>query len=69
LPLVAVGIILYYSVCGQSCAYLKGEIPGMKLTNIGLAFSALLFIAALLKWDTVHLLLLSAVLWARRLSG
>jgi hypothetical protein len=60
LPLVGIGIILYYSVCGQSCAYLKGGIFGFNLTYVGLAFAGILFIAALLKWETVNLLLLSA---------
>lgn len=60
LPLVGIGIILYYSVCGQSCAYLKGGIFGINLTYIGLVFAALLFIAALLKWETIHIVLLSA---------
>ncbi|HUJ88824.1 MAG TPA: thioredoxin domain-containing protein, partial [Syntrophorhabdales bacterium] len=60
-------IIFYYTVCGQSCAYLKGGIfpfgkgyPGINLTYLGLVFAGLLFIAALLKWETIHLLLLSA---------
>ena len=60
LPLVGIGIILYYSVCGQSCAYLKGGVIGFNLTYVGLAFAGILFIAALLKWETINLLLLSA---------
>jgi hypothetical protein len=67
LPLVGMGIILYYNVCGQSCAYLKGGVfllgkgyPGINLTYVGLVFTALLFIAGLLKWETIRLLLLSA---------
>ncbi|MGD0233863.1 MAG: thioredoxin domain-containing protein [Syntrophorhabdales bacterium] len=60
LPLVGIGIIFYYSVCGQSCAYLKGGIFGINLTYLGLVFAGLLFIAALLKWETIHLLLISA---------
>ena len=67
LPLVGIGIVLYYNVCGQSCAYLKGGIfllgkgyPGINLTYLGLAFAGILFVVALLKWGTIHLLLLSA---------
>jgi thiol-disulfide isomerase/thioredoxin len=67
LPLIGMGIILYYSVCGQSCAYLKGgifllgkEYPGINLTYLGLVFAALIFITGLLKWETIRLLLLSA---------
>jgi hypothetical protein len=69
LPLVGAGIILYYSVCGQSCAYLKGGIyllgkgyPGINLTYLGLAFAGILFIGALLKWEAINLLLLSAAI-------
>ena len=60
LPLVGIGIIFYYSICGQSCAYLKGGIFGFNLTYVGLVFAGILFVAALLKWETIHLLLLSA---------
>ena len=60
LPLAGIGIILYYSVCGQSCAYLKGGIFGINLTYLGLVFAGILFVAALRKWETIHLLLLSA---------
>jgi hypothetical protein len=60
LPLVGMGLILYYTVCGQSCAYLKGGILGIDLTYIGLVFAALLFIAGLLRWETAHLFMLSA---------
>ena len=60
LPLVGIGIIFYYSVCGQSCAYLKGGIFGINLKYLGLVFAGTLFFAALLKWETIHLLLLSA---------
>lgn len=60
LPIVGIGIIIYYSVCGQSCAYLKGGIFGINLTYVGLVFAGILFVAALVRWETVHLLLLSA---------
>lgn len=62
LPLVGIGLIVYYSLCGQSCSYLKGGILGIDLTYVGLLFTALLFIVGLLKWETIQLLLLSAAI-------
>src|SRR5271157_710229 len=60
LPLLGIAIIFYYSVCGQSCAYLKGGVFGINLTYVGLVFAGILFVLALLKYETIHLLLLSA---------
>ncbi len=60
LPLVGAAIVLYYDVCGQSCVYLRGGIFGFNLTYVGLAFTGALFLLALLRWEAVSLLLLSA---------
>ncbi len=60
LPILGIGLVLYSSVCGKSCAYLKGGIHQTDLTYVGLAFAAVLLIAAFLKRDMVHLLLLVA---------
>jgi hypothetical protein len=60
LPLVGIGLVIYYSLCGQSCAYLKGGILGIDLKYLGVVFATLLLIAGFFKWDTIHLLLLSA---------
>lgn len=60
LPLVGMGIIFYYSVCGNSCAYLKGAIFGLDLTYLGIGFAGLLFVLTLLRWDALRLFVLSA---------
>ncbi len=60
LPLVGIAIILYYTVCGQSCAYLKGGLLGINLTYLGLAFAGLLFVLTLLRQEALRLFLLSA---------
>ena len=62
LPLVGIGIILYYNICGQSCAYLKGAILGVNLTYLGLVFATILLTTALLRWETLNLLLLSGAI-------
>ncbi len=60
LPLVGIAIILYYSVCGTSCAYLKGTILGLNLTYLGIGFAGLLFVLTLLRQEVLRLFLLSA---------
>lgn len=60
LPLIGIGLIIYYSLCGLSCAYLKGGVFGIDLTYMGLIFAGLLFVLTLLKWESIRLFLLSA---------
>lgn len=60
LPLAGIAIILYYSVCGNSCAYLKGAIFGLDLTYLGIGFASLLLILTLLRREALRLFLLSA---------
>jgi thiol:disulfide interchange protein DsbA len=60
LPLVGIAIILYYSVCGNSCAYLKGAIFGLDLTYLGIGFAGLLFVLTLLRKELLRLFVLSA---------
>ena len=38
LALIAMGIEFYYSICAGSCSYLKGDIFGIGLQYIGIAF-------------------------------
>ncbi len=42
LALIAMGIEFYYSICAGSCSYLKGDIFGIGLQYIGIAFMVLL---------------------------
>ncbi len=60
LSLIAVGVIIYYSICGNSCAYLKGTILGIELQYVGIIYMAILILLNLLKTDSFILLFLSA---------
>ena len=59
LPLVGLGVIVFYNFCGSSCTFVKGELFGIDLKYLGLAYAALLFLLALTKRDTAHLAALS----------
>ena len=60
LSLIAAGVIVYYSVCGNSCAYLKGAILGIELQYVGIAYMGVLIFLNLLKKDSLILASLSA---------
>jgi thiol:disulfide interchange protein DsbA len=59
LPLVGLGIIIFYSFCGSSCSYVKGVFFGIDLTYLGLAYAVLLLVLTLLKQDRLHIAALS----------
>ncbi len=60
LACVAVALEVYYSVCGGSCSYLKGDLIGIPLQYVGIAYMACIVLVSLLKADTLLLTLLSA---------
>lgn len=60
LALVAVGLEIYYTYCGGSCSYLRGNLVGIPLQYVGLAFMACVILLNLFKRDTLLLALLSA---------
>jgi len=60
LACVAVGLEVYYSICGGSCSYLKGDLIGVPLQYVGIGFMACIVLLSLLKGDTLLLMLLSA---------
>jgi thiol:disulfide interchange protein DsbA len=60
LACVAVALEVYYSVCGGSCSYLKGDLIGIPLQYVGIAYMACIVLVSLLKADTLLLMLLSA---------
>lgn len=60
LLLIAIGLEVFYTVCGGSCSYLRGNIFGMDLTYVGIIFAVILIVLSLLKWDRLILVLLSA---------
>jgi hypothetical protein len=60
LSAVAVGVIVFYSICGNSCSYLKGSIMGVELQYVGIAYMAALIFLNLLRKDFFILVFLSA---------
>ncbi len=59
LPLLGFGVIVFYSFCGSSCAFLKGGVVGIDLKYIGLAAMVFLLLLAVFKQDLAHLAALS----------
>jgi hypothetical protein len=60
LSAIAIGVIVFYSICGNSCSYLKGSILGIELQYIGIAFMAALIFLNVLRKDLLILVSLSA---------
>lgn len=60
LSLAAMGTIVFYSVCGGSCSYLKGSILGLDLKYAGAIFMIAVIALSLLKRGLLLLMLLSA---------
>ncbi|HOW55321.1 MAG TPA: hypothetical protein PLR60_11785 [Syntrophorhabdaceae bacterium] len=60
LACLAVGLEIYYSICGGSCSYLKGDIFGINLEYVGIAYMACLVLLSILKRDTLLIILISA---------
>ena len=60
LALIAIGIEFYYSICAGSCSYLNGDIFGIGLQYVGIAFMVCVIVLSILKKDLLLLALLSA---------
>ena len=60
LSLAAIGAMVFYSVCGGSCSYLKGSILGLDLKYTGVIFMVAIIALSLLKRGFLLLVLLSA---------
>jgi hypothetical protein len=58
--LVAIALVVFYSICGNYCSYLKGSLFGIDLTYAGIGCMILLIILNLLRWDALIFLLLAA---------
>lgn len=43
IPLVGIGIMVYYDLCAAACAYLKGTLFGIDLKYVGIGFMTFLF--------------------------
>jgi thiol:disulfide interchange protein DsbA len=60
LSLAAIVIVVLYSVCGDSCAYLRGTLLGLDLRWAGIAFMTAVMIVSFLKKDLPLLFMLAA---------
>lgn len=60
LAFVAVGLEVYYSICGGACSYLRGDLIGIPLQYVGMAFMACVVLLSLLRADALLLAILSA---------
>jgi thiol-disulfide isomerase/thioredoxin len=60
LACIAVALEVYYSICGGSCSYLKGDLIGIPLQYVGIAYMACIVLFSLLKTDRLLMVLLSA---------
>jgi len=56
---VGIAIVLLYSMCEDSCAYLRGSIFGSDLTYLGIFYMGILALSNLLKRDLIFFSLLS----------
>jgi thiol-disulfide isomerase/thioredoxin len=60
LACVAVALEVYYSICGGSCSYLRGDLIGIPLQYIGIAYMALIIFLSIIKADRLLVMLISA---------
>lgn len=60
LALIAVGIEVFYSICGGACSYLSGNLFGIDLQYIGIAFMVLIIVLSVIKKDYFLVIVLSA---------
>lgn len=47
IPVIGIGLILFYEICGTSCSYLQGTLVGINLKYIGILFMAILLAMSL----------------------
>ena len=60
LACIAIGLEVYYSICGGSCSYLSGSIFGIDLQYVGVACMVSIILLSILKQDLLVFLILSA---------
>lgn len=60
LACAAVALEVYYSICGGSCSYLRGDLFGIGLQYIGIAYMGAIVLLTVLKLRGLLLVLLSA---------
>jgi hypothetical protein len=62
IALVAIAVVIFYTVCGTSCAYLRGDLLGIPLQYGGIAFMLIVVALSILKRDALILPAVSAAL-------
>jgi uncharacterized membrane protein len=60
LLLAGVGVVVFYTLCGDACTYLQGSLFGIDLQYLGMAYVIVLIVSNILKRDLIILMLLSA---------
>jgi hypothetical protein len=60
LACVAVALEVYYSICGGSCSYLRGDLIGIPLQYVGIGYMIVIVFLNILRTDIPLLMLLSA---------
>jgi hypothetical protein len=60
LALIGVGLMVFYTWCDTSCAYLKGDILGIDLKYVGMAFMLVVIALGLGRQSDILRLLLAA---------
>ena len=62
LAVIGIGLMAFYTVCDTACSYLRGDIFGIDLKYIGVAYMAVIIILALLKQaDLIRMLVAAGI--------
>lgn len=62
LLLLGIGVVIYYRTCGQSCTFLKGDVFGVDLAYLGVAFCAALIMINLVGYERLNTIFLSGAM-------
>jgi hypothetical protein len=62
ISVIGIGIVVLYSVCGQSCLHFKGNILSLDLKYFGILFMGVVIFLTLLKTRSLLLFLLSCAM-------
>jgi thiol:disulfide interchange protein DsbA len=62
LLLLGIGVVVYYQTCGQSCTFLRGDVFGVDLAYLGIAFCTGLIIINLAGHERLNSIFLSAAM-------
>jgi hypothetical protein len=60
LACLAIVLEVYYAICAGSCSYLSGTLLGIDLQYVGMAYMCCIILFAILRRDTLLILLISA---------